>query len=94
MERSNFITENLAIGLLDTAKPLVFGILDTAAYDVMGYAFVAGDSVDCLESIGCFPEDIQKADDLKVGEVMYADWPEEKAILIVKMKDDRIIVQQ
>lgn len=93
MKRENMITENLAIGLLDTAKPLVFGVLNTSLYDVMGYIFVAGDSVECLESVGCFPEDIQKADDLKVGEVLYADWHQEKAILIVKMKDDRIIVQ-
>lgn len=92
MKRENFITENLALGLLDTDKPLVFGVLNTANYDVMAYAFVAGDSPECLENLGCFDEDIQEADKLPVGGVhQVKEWPAENAILIVKMKDDRII---
>ena len=82
------ITENLAIGLLNTEKKLVYGILNTADYDLMGYVFVAGDTSDCLESVGCFPEDIEAADPLKVGEVMLSECYG-AGVLIVKMKDDR-----
>ena len=92
MKRKNFITENLALGLLDTDKPLVFGVLNTANYDVMGYCFIAGDSVECLESVGCFPEDIYRADQLRVGESISAEWPAENAVIIIKMKADRIIL--
>lgn len=92
MKRENYITENLAIGLLDTEKPLVFGVLNTANYDVMGYAFVAGDSVECLESVGCFPEDAQEADKLRVGESLSSEWISENAVIIVKLKDSRVIV--
>lgn len=94
MKRKNFITENLASGLLDTDKPLVFGVLNTANYDVMGYCFVAGDSPECLESVGCFDEDIIRADKLKVGETCTAEYPAENAVIIIKMKDDRIIVKE
>lgn len=88
MKRENFITENLAVGLLDTNKPLVFGVLNTA---VMGYAFIAGNTPECLENLGCFDEDIEKADKMKVGEVIIAECPVENAVLIVKMKDDRTV---
>ena len=93
MKRENMITEHLALGILDTEKPLVFGVLNTANYDVMGYTFVAGDSSDCLEDVGCFPEDIVKADQLEVGDIMYAEWLNDRAIAIIKMKDARIIVE-
>ena len=83
------ITENLAIGLLETDKKLVYGILNTSNYDVMGYVFVAGDTPDCLEDVGCWEEDIEKADMLQVGETMVAEWTSDRAIIIVKMKDDR-----
>ena len=89
MEKREFITENLATGILTTDKPLVFGILNTENYDVMGYYFVAGDTPECLEALGCFPEDVERADAMEVGDSIYADWPASKAILIVKMKDDR-----
>ena len=90
MEKREFITENLATGILTTEKPLVFGILTTANYDVLGYYFVAGDTPECLESLGCFPEDIERADVMEVGESIYAaEWLNGKAVLIVKMKDDR-----
>lgn len=89
MKRENYITENLAMGLLDTDKPVVFGILNTYLYDVMGYVFVAGNDASCLDSVGCFPEDIEKADRLDVGGVMSAEWTSERAVLIVKMKDNR-----
>lgn len=89
MKRENLITENLAMGILDTEKPVLFGVLNTANYDVMGYVFVAGDSPDCLDTVGCSEEDIQRADSLKVGEMITAEWPAENAVLIVKMKDDR-----
>lgn len=89
MKREKLITEHLAMGILDTEKPLVYGVLNTANYDVMGYTFVAGNTSDCLEDVGCFPEDIEKADAMGVGDVMYAEWPDEKAVLIVKMKDAR-----
>lgn len=81
------------MGLLNTEKPLVFGVLNTANYDVMGFVFVAGDTPDCLEDVGCFPEDIEKADLMEVGGTLYAEWLDEKAILIVKMKDDRFTAQ-
>ena len=83
------ITEHLVLGILDTEKPLVYGVLNTANYDVMGYIFLAGNTSDCLEDVGCFPEDIEKADAMGVGDVLYAEWPDEKAVLIVKMKDAR-----
>lgn len=86
-----FETENLGLGILETDKPLVFGVLNTANYDVMGYSFVAGDSPECLEALGCWDGDIIKADKLAVGEVMVGEWPAENAVLIVKMKDARII---
>lgn len=90
MKRENMITEHLATGILDTEKPLVFGVLDTANYSLMGYVFVAGDTPDCLEDIGCFPEDIMKAAMLEVGEAFaVTECPEKNAIIIVKMKDDR-----
>lgn len=83
------ITEHLVLGILDTEKPLVYGVLNTANYDVMGYIFLAGNTSDCLEDVGCFPEDIEKADAMGVGDILYAEWPAEKAVVIVKMKDDR-----
>ena len=89
MKREEMITENLAIGLLETDKKLVYGILNTSNYDVMGYVFVAGDTPDCLEDVGCWEEDIEKADMLQVGETMVAEWTSDRAIIIVKMKDDR-----
>ena len=83
------ITENLAIGLLDTDKKLVYGVLNTDNYDVMGYVFVAGDTPECLETVGCLSEDIEAADIMETGGVIYGGWPADKAIIIVKMKDDR-----
>lgn len=83
------ITENLAIGLLDTCKKLVYGVLNTDNYDVMGYVFVAGDTPECLETVGCLPEDIEAADIMETGGVIYGGWPADKAIVIVKMKDVR-----
>ena len=83
------ITENLAIGLLNTEKKLVYGVLNTDNFDVMGYSFVAGDTSDCLFDLGCWEEDIEKADMMNVGDILYAAWPEDKAIIIVKMKDAR-----
>ena len=89
MKREKLITEHLAIGILDTEKKVMYAVLNTANYDVMAYTFVAGDTPDCLENVGCFPEDIEKADAMGVGDILYAEWPAEKAVLIVKMKDDR-----
>ena len=89
MKRENLITEHLAMGILETEKKLLYGIINTASYDVMGYCFIAGDTPDCLEDVGCFPEDIEKADAMGVGDILYAEWPDDKAILIIKMKDDR-----
>ena len=89
MNKSDLITEHLAMGLLDTEKPLVYGVLNTANYDVMGFVFVAGDTPDCLKDVGCWEEDIEKADLMEFGGTMYADWPDDRAIIIVKMKDDR-----
>lgn len=89
MKREEMITENLAIGLLETGKKLVYGVLNTANYDVMGYAFVAGDTPECLETVGCLPEDIEAADIMETGGVIYGGWPTDKAIVIIKMKDDR-----
>ena len=83
------VTENLAIGLLETGKKLVYGVLNTDNYDVMGYVFVAGDTPECLEEVGCWEEDIEKADMLLVGETMVAEWTSDRAIIIIKMKDDR-----
>lgn len=94
MKRNNLITEHLAMGLLDTEKKLVYGVLNTANYDVMGYVFVAGDTSDCLENVGCFPEDIELADAMDVGGVMSGTWPESGAVLIVKMKDDRFTEEE
>lgn len=94
MKRENLITENLAMGILDTEKKLVYGVLDTANYAIMGYAFVAGDTSDCLEDVGCFPEDIELADAMDVGGVMSGTWPESGAVLIIKMKDDRFKPQE
>ena len=94
MKREKFITEHLAMGILDTDKPLVYGVLNTERYDVMGYIFLAGVTSDCLEDVGCFPEDIEKADAMGVGDILYAEWPAEKAVLIVKMKDDRFTEEE
>ena len=77
------------MGLLETEKKLLYGIINTANYDVMGYYFIAGDTSDCLEDVGCFPEDIEKADRMKVGETLSAEYPSENAIIIIKMKDSR-----
>ena len=94
MKRENLITEHLAMGILDTDKKVMYGVLNTANYDVMGFVFIAGDTPDCLEDVGCFPEDILEADKLPVGGVhQVKEWPAENAILIVKMKDDRIILE-
>ena len=88
--REEVVTENLALGLLHTDKPLVYGVLNTANYDVMGYTFVAMDDSTGLANIGCSPEDCVAADMLPVGGVYSSlEWPAENAILIVKMKDDR-----
>lgn len=94
MKRENLITEHLAIGILETEKKLLYGIINTANYDVMGYCFVAGDTPDCLEDVGCFPEDIEKADLMEVGGTMYAEWPAERAVIIIKLKDDRFAEQE
>ena len=89
--KKEMITEYLAIGILDTDKDLLYAVLNTDNFDVMGYSFVAGDTSDCLEDLGCFPEDIEKADKMAVGDVLNAEWPEDRAVLIVKMKDARNI---
>ena len=94
MKRENLITENLAMGILDTDKKLVYGVLNTDNYDVMGFVFVAGDTPDCLEEAGCWEEDIEKADRMEVGDMICAEWLADKAILIVKMKDDRFATQE
>lgn len=94
MKRESLITEHLAMGILDTDKKVMYGVINTANYDVMGYAFVGGDTPECLEDVGCFPEDIEKADLMEVGGTLYAGWPEDKAILIIKMKDDRFASQE
>jgi hypothetical protein len=44
--------------------------------------------------VGCWEEDIEKADLMEVGGTMYADWPDDRAIIIVKMKDDRFKHQE
>ena len=93
MKRENLITEHLAMGILDTDKKVMYGVLNTANYDVMGFIFIAGDTSDCLEDVGCFPEDIERADSLRVGETISAEWPAENAVIIVKMKDARIIAE-
>ena len=89
MKRENYITEHLAMGILETGKKLVYGVLNTARYDVTGYAFVAGDTPDCLDDLGCSPEDIALADKMAVGETLNADWPVDRAVIIIKMRDDR-----
>jgi hypothetical protein len=89
MNESNLITERLAMGILNTEKKLLYGILNTVNYPVMGYIFVAGDTPECLEEAGCISEDVEAADLMEVGSVIYGGWPEDKAILIIKMKDDR-----
>ena len=94
MKREKLITEHLVLGILDTEKPLVYGVLNTANYDVMGYVFLAGVASDCLRDVGCSSEDIEKADVMGVGDILYAEWPAEKAVLIVKMKDDRFTAQE
>jgi hypothetical protein len=94
MKRENLITEHLAMGILDTEKKLLYGVVNTANYPVMGYVFIAGDTPDCLEDVGCISEDIEKADLMEVGGTLYAEWPDEKAILIIKMKDDRFASQE
>lgn len=94
MKRENLITEHLAMGILETEKKLLYGIINTANYDVMGYYFIAGDTSDCLEDVGCFPEDIELADALEVGGALDAEWPAERAVKIIKLKDDRLSVQE
>ncbi len=94
MKRENLITEHLAMGILETEKKLLYGIINTANYDVMGYCFIAGDTSDCLEDVGCFPEDIELADALEIGGTLYAEWPAERAVIIIKLKDDRLSVQE
>ena len=88
-ERSSLITEHLAMGILSTEKKLIYGVLNTSKFGVTGYVFVAGDDSDCLEDVGCFPEDIELADAMDVGGVMTAGYREDGSVLIVKMKDDR-----
>jgi hypothetical protein len=90
MKRENLITEHLAMGLLDTEKQLLYGVIDTGNYPVMAYAFVAGDTSDCLEDVGCSPEDIEAADKLDIGGVHFPDWIKERAIVIIKLKDARL----
>lgn len=89
MKREDFITEHLASGILDTDKKLLYGVINTDNYDVMGYVFVAGDTPGCLEDVGCMEEDIEKADLMGVGMTMYADWPTDRAIIIIKLRDNR-----
>lgn len=85
------ITENLATGFLNTEKPLIYGVLNTANYDVTAYVFIAGDTSDCLEDVGCFDDDIEKADKLEVGESFQSEnWLVKNAVIIIKMKDDRL----
>lgn len=52
------------------------------------------DCIDCLEDVGCLEEDIEKADLMEVGGTMYGGWPDDRAIIIVKMKDDRFKPQE
>lgn len=89
MRRENFITEHLASGILDTDKRLLYGVINTDNYDVMGYVFVAGDTPDCLEDVGCMGEDVERADRMGVGDTLYADWITDRAIIIVKLRDTR-----
>ena len=89
METNNKGQIVLATDILNTDKPLVFGIINTANYDVMGYMFVAGDTPDCLMEVGCWDEDVEKADRLKVGETISAFWLEDNAVIIIKLKDSR-----
>lgn len=84
-----FITENLATGLLNTDKPIVYGIVTTAKNDAMGYMFIALKDPEDLSFVGILPEDIAVADGLPVGGTHTVDWPVEKATVIVKLKDDR-----
>lgn len=89
MKRENFITEHLASGILDTDKRLLYGVINTDNYGVMGYVFVAGDTPDCLEDVGCMGEDVERADRMGVGDTLYADWITDKAVIIVKLRDTR-----
>lgn len=89
MKRENYITEHLASGILDTDKRLLYGVINTDNYDVMGYVFVAGDTPDCLEDVGCMGEDVERADRMGVGDTLYADWITDKAVIIVKLRDTR-----
>ena len=88
-ERSSLITEHLAMGILSTEKKLIYGVLNSSKFGTTGYVFVAGDDSDCLEDVGCFPEDIELADAMDVGGVMTAGYREDGSVLIIKMKDDR-----
>lgn len=89
MKREDFITEHLASGILDTDKRLLYGVINTDNYDVMGYVFIAGDTPDCLEDVGCTEEDIERADLMGVGDTLYADWLTDKAVIIIKLRDTR-----
>ena len=85
-----FKTEHLATGFLNTDKPLIYGVLNTANYDVVAYFFIAVEDSKQLETLGCFDDDIERADKLKVGESFSSDnWPAENAVIIIKMKDER-----
>ena len=86
---TKLITENLAMGILNTEKPVVYGVLNTANFDVMGYYFVAGEDSDCLLDLGCLPSDVALIDKMSVGDVVYPEWQQPNAILIVKIRDDR-----
>lgn len=83
-------SQTLNDGILATDKPLLYGIINTANYDVMGYSFIAVDTPEGLENIGCLPDDIDRADGLEVGGTFSSlNWPAENAIIIIKLKDDR-----
>ena len=89
-EKRQMIIENLALGLLNTDKPLVYAVINTANFDVMGYSFIAMDDSEGLSDLGVEEDDIERADKLAVGETFASkNWPTENAIIIVKVKDAR-----
>ena len=77
-------------GLHRDAVPLVYGIINTANYDVTGYLFIGMYDSQGLENVGCFQEDIDIMDRLPVGGTHSVEnWPVENAIIIIKVKDER-----
>lgn len=75
----------------DEDKPLAYCVINTQNYDGgTGVTVVNAERPEDLSSVGLDGDDIRKADALPVGGTMECEWPAAGAVILVKIKDNRI----